>query len=274
MKVDELLEKSILTPRFTCTALKPKAENLNKVSHGSLDFIFAEVKAPYTQQNFDLESYMKTTDSLTTEILETDNIKMLIAFLKFAEGAKSQDGQHTFLMKDIYDFIYAHGFPVTQVFEFTEEKAGHEKLLGLDLNSFIQRLDNLYVCYALWKALQINDYDLIQRIQPRPLTKEEMQLKLEHRLIPRINITVLYYDGKPVLTYQADNIMALVEAQLAVLASKGDDYLDGGCIAYCADCCQPFIKYRSNSTLCEKCKGNTGKSRRYRAKKKGDQNNG
>lgn len=274
MKVDELLEKSILTPRYTCSVFKPKADNLNILSYEALDFIYAEVKAPYTLPVFQFEPYLKITDSLDSDVLETNNIQMLIAFLRFAESAKSHAGQHQFQMQSILDFIYAYGFPVTQVIEFTEKNNGEEKLLGLNVSSFLNRLDNLYVCYALWKALQINDHDLIKRIQPHPLTKAEMQVALEHRLIPRINLTVLYFDDKPVLTYQAKDMMSLVEAQLAVLASKGDDYLDGGCIAYCADCGQPYIKRRSNSTLCEGCKGNTGKSRRYRTKKKGAQNNG
>ena len=244
------------------------------LSHGSLDFIYAEVKTPYTLPKFDFDPYMKITDSLDSEVLETTNIKMLISFLRFAESGKNQNGHHAFQTKSIYEFIYTYGFPITQVFEFTEKHNGEEKLLGLNVQSFLNRLDNLYICYALWKALQINDYDLIKRIQPHPLTKAEMQVELEHRLIPRINLTVLYFDDKPVLTYQAENLISLVEAQLAILASKGADYLDGGCIDYCADCGKPFIKLRSNSTLCDDCKGNTGKSRRYRAKKKGDQNNG
>jgi hypothetical protein len=148
------------------------------------------------------------------------------------------------------------------------------KLIGFDVYRFLGRLDNLYICYALWKALQIGEYDLIKKVQKHPMDENEMQLELEKRLHADISVNVLYEDGQPALIYQANDLMALVEAQLAVLISEGDNYLDGNQIAWCADCGQPFIKYRSNSTLCEKCKGNTGKSRRYRAKKKGDQNNG
>ena len=266
MKVDELLEASVLTPKFTCAVIKPNPGRLGIVETPKGDFLFAQGDEHYMKKlvDTDMREYFSVTNCAYSEVLETNDIKILLEFLRFAENVKQKDGKRLIEKKSLFDFVYEYGFPTTQIIE-TGEK---ESLLVSSIQRFLDRLDNLYICYAFWKAIQINDYDLINQISPRQLSINEMQLQLEHRLIPQINLTVLYYDNKPVLTYQTKDLLSLVEAQLAVLASKGDDYLEGGYIEYCADCGQPFIKKRSNSTLCKECKGNTGKSRRYRTKLK------
>lgn len=270
MKVDELLERSVLTPTFTCAVVKPKEGSIHILDDGKMEFCYAKGIAPYLQDDNDLKNYLKVTGCAQFEVLETNDIKILHSFLKLAEDARKEGKKAVIPIRRVLDICYTYGFPMAQMPTLKDKG----KLLGFSITRFLSRLDNLYVCYALWKALQIGDTDLIEQVQPHPMNANEMQLELEHRLYADISIKVLYQDDQPALIYQADNLMALVEAQLAVLISKGANYLDGGCITYCADCGQPFIKYRSNSTLCEKCKGNTGKSRRYRAKKKGDQNNG
>ena len=272
LKVDELLAGSVLTPRFTCTLIIPNAGRLGIAETPVGDCLFAEGDALYMESILaDPNDYLEKTNCAHAELLETTDIKILIEFLKLAEDAQAVNGKHIINKSILFDFVYKHGFPTTQVLQTGDEK---DYLLVTNMKRFLDRLNNLYICYALWKAIQIGDYDLIKQVQPHPLTINEMQLELEHRLYSQIGVTVLYFHNKPVLTFQAKDLMALVEAQLAVLASKGDDYLNGGCIEYCADCGQPFIKYRSNSTLCDRCKGNTGKSRRYRAKKKGEKSNG
>lgn len=275
LKVDDLLENYVRTPKFTCAVMKPTAGSLRYLDDGNGGYVYAKGNAPYMQQDqLDINQYIKATGCAQFEALETEDIKILQAFLRLAEEAQLKDGKRHIDPRSVFNLCYRYGFPKVQMDEVPEKGL----LMGFTVNDFFKRLDNLYICYALWKALQVHEYDLIQQVWPYPLTEIQMQLELEHRLFADIVVTVLYIDTKPVLTYQAKNLMALVEAQLAVLISKGDDYLDGGYIDHCADCGQPFIKYRSNSTLCEKCKGNTGKSRRRRARRKaemkGDQKNG
>ena len=264
MKVDELLASHILTPQYTCTVIKPNPGSLIVQTVQGKELMYAEVEKPYLKWISDMDDYLRVTNSGHTEYIETNDIKMLINFLQFAEKAEGANGQYTFGMNDIKEFVYTYGFPITNIAARINDTDEH--LLVFNVQDFLNRLDNLYVCYGVWKALQLNDYDLLRQVQPFPLNKNDMHYAISHRLIPQINLTVFYINDKPVLKYQAKNLISLVEAQLAVLASKGDNYLDGGCIAYCADCGEPYIKYRSNATLCERCKGNTGKSRRYRAK--------
>lgn len=266
MKVDELLASHILTPQYTCTVIKPNPGSLVVQDVQGKELMYAEVKKPYLQWPDNLDDYLRVTESGHTEFIETNDIKMLINCLRFAEKAQGKDGQYNFGMKDIKEFVYTYGFPITHI--GAGINGTDEHLLLFDVQEFLNRLDNLYVCYGVWKALQLNDYDLLKQVQPYELNKHDMHYALSHRIRAQINLTLFYINDKPVLKYQTKNLISLVEAQLAALASKGDNYLDGGCIAYCADCGEPYIKYRSNATLCEKCKGNTGKSRRYRAKMK------
>lgn len=275
MKVDDLLKKHIVTPEFHCVAMKPNAGSLRLLDAGDIQFVYAKGSSPYNQEELHtLDEYLKITDCAHSEIVSTKNIEMLMQYLKLAESAQLKDGKRHLDAHGIQDICYKYGFPIVQRL-YIEDKG---LLLGFSINSFIERLNNLYICYALWKALQVPDYDLIKQVWPHPLTKDEMQIEFERRLQAYITLHVVYKNNKPLLLYDAENNMELVEAQLAVLASMGDNYLDGGCIAFCADCGQPYTKFRSNSTLCENCKGNTGKSRRRRARrkaeKKGDQNNG
>lgn len=272
MKVDELLEKGILTPTFTCVAVKPKEGCLGLLDSGSIQFLYVKGAAPYTEENHQqVVKNLKEANCVEYVNTFTNDIGLLMQFLKLAESAKiTSDGKRSISMDALCEMCCKHGLPVVQM----PNVKGKGILLGFNLQDFADRLDNLYICYALWKAIQVDEYDLIKQIWPQQMSKDKMQIEFERRLLADITISVVYKDNQPILMYQAQNIMELVEAQLAVLASKGDDYLDGGCIAYCADCGQPYIKRRSNSTLCDDCKGNTGKSRRYRSKKKGAKNNG
>jgi hypothetical protein len=221
-----------------------------------------------------LNEYLKVTGCAEHEAVSTNDIEMLMQYLRLAESAILMDGKRHLDPHRIQDICYRYGFPIIKLLYLE----GKGLLIGFDLDGFLKRLDDLYICYAIWMALQVGDYDLIKQVWPHPLTKDEMEIDLERRLQAYITLHIVYRENKPMILYDADNIMALVESQLAVLISKGDDYLDGACIAYCTDCGKPFIKRRSNSTLCEGCKGNTGKSRRRRARRKaemkGDQNNG
>lgn len=272
MKVDELLEKGILTPNFACVAVKPNEGCLGLLDSGSRQLFYVKGAAPIDQaDDQQVIQHLYDANCVKYENTSTNSIGLLIQFLKLAESARiTDDGKRSINMNNVYGMCFRNGLPIVQTFTVQ----GKGRLLGFDLQHFANRLDNLYICYALWKAIQVDEFDLIKQIWPQPMSKDKMQIEFERRLLADITISVVYKDNQPILLYQAQDIMELVEAQLAVLASKGDDYLDGGCIAYCADCGQPYIKRRSNSTLCEGCKGNTGKSRRYRAKKKGDQNNG
>lgn len=273
MTVDELLEKNIITPTFTCVTVKPTADSLRILEIGDTNFLYAKGHTQYMSDatgKLNMDEYTTITGCAQCEIITTDNISMLMAFLRLAQSARDVEGKHMIEFDDLLTFCYKFGIPMYQM-PYIEGKG---RLIGFSMERFAERLDNLYVCYALWKALQLNQDDLLKIVQRRPMTIDRMQLEFENRLYSDIMVKVLYKDNKPSLIYQADNPMALVEAQLAVLASTGDDYLKGGYIANCADCGQPFFKDRRNATLCKDCKGSTGKSRRYRAKKKGAQNNG
>ena len=156
-----------------------------------------------------------------------------------------------------------YGFPIT-----LKAKTENGYILGFYLDQFAKRLDNLYVNYSVWKAIQIQDYEAVSRIWPKPLSDETMRAYLKKYAEINIRLTLAYKDDKPIVLYQADDLFSLAEAQLLFLIGKGADYLNGSCISYCSDCGQPYIKARKNATLCERCKGSTGKSRRYRARMK------
>ena len=270
MNVDELLENNVITPSFSCVVIKPNKDRLCLIDNGNIKFLYAKSDVSYPIKKENITEYLNATGCARTDLYETNNIKILKEFIKLAESSQLKDGKRIIPVGKIMNACYNLGFPFVQM--PTLENKG--TLLGFDLNRFVERLENLCICYAIWKAIQVNDYDLLKQIKKAPVDLNEMQLEIERRLIAVISINIIYEKGIPTLKYHANDLMSLAEAQLAVLISKGANYLGGGCIAYCSDCGQKFVKYRSNSTLCEKCKGNTGKSRSYRAKKKGEHKNG
>lgn len=269
MTVDELLVKSILTPVFICRPVfMPKANSLQMLENEKGTFIYAQCTPPYHQTgHFDLAGYMKAAE-LKQVSYRTDNIKYLYQYLQLAE-AGFKDGQLSIPPDLIQQLCYIYGFPIFEFLE-TQEKG---LLIGFYTKDFLRRLNDLYTCFALWKALYIEDYELIRKIQPK-LPAKEYQETLEIKLGAAVRIEIAHQDGQPQLIYTAASLMELVKAQLAVLASKGINYLEGGHIAYCANCGQPFLKMRKNRTMCDECQSGAVKQKRHRTKMKGVKSNG
>lgn len=312
MTVDELLEKNVRTPSFTTHRYIPnegklKTKVFSYSFHGEeceADYIYSPTDPSWTPataikkgEKFAPDAYRFMPDSyakaagLRFEAYQTNNISLLKETIKLAEKYVNTDNpdneEGIYFNIDIpqdalYRFIYTYGFPTDKgindeninVVKKTDEwkNMGHNE--GVFVGDINWELSNILFIYALWKALFINDHSLLRKLNPTVTDRETMIELLIEFCCGSLKIRIEFDSDKPQLVYHANNLFELMKAQLAVLVSKGDDYLEGGCIAYCMDCGQPFIQYRKNSTLCADCKTGAAKQRRHRIKMKGAVNNG
>lgn len=267
LTVDELLEKNIHTPLFSC--------NIHVPERGSLH-LYETDKGPFIGEKLKRE-HLKPP---VYESIYRDGIHDLRNFLDLAEagfrGINIRKGIKDAGIKIppeyVMEFCYIFGFPMIDICPAEDNYI----YWGFYVNDFIQKLTDLYICYALWKALFVRDDSLQKKICPFFQTEDKMRSELQSKLMAENTICVTFGASDiPNLSYHTANLMALVKAQMAILVSKGKDYIKKGWyIDFCKDCGQPFIRKRTNSTRCPTCTGSTGKSRRYRANKKGVSNNG
>lgn len=272
MTVDELLKTYLSTPLFTCNIYKPQPGILKQ---------HETAKGLFIGEKYDLHVLMKDNSSMPicNATHYADNIHTLHHFLLLAEagfrGINIRKGYDKAGIRipceAVVQFCIIYGLPVFETYI-----EGNNIYYGFFIDDFIRKLDDLYICYALWKALFINDKTLAEKICPFIQTDEQKRSELEKRLMAENTICIKFWDSNtPQLSYHTADLIGLVKAQMAVLVSKGKNYIQNGWyIDYCKDCGQPFIRKRTNATRCPTCSGSTGKSRRYRAKQKGDQNNG
>ena len=267
LTVDELLVTNIHTSLFSCNIYKPQPGSLH---------LYETEKGQLIGEKYD-------RDHLKNPINEThyaEDIHTLRNFLELAEagfsGINIRKGIKNAGIKIppdlLMEFCYIYGLPI---FDFYPAEEGFF-YWGFYMNDFIQKLTNLYISYALWKALYVKDHTLADKICPFFQTEEKMRSELESRLMAENTICIKFWDSDtPQLYYHTANMMGLVKAQMALLVSKGKDYIrNGWYIDYCEDCGQPYLRKRKNQPKCPTCSGSTGKSRRYRAKMKGDKKNG
>ena len=267
MTLDDLLVENVITPTLTYVEFHPYEINYAE----DLRFIFADIKGEeYRKKPFDIIECIDMTKCGTRKTIQTNDISILNMLIKFAESIPVHNGKRSIQLDQILSMCAKYGFPITC--KGYSEQYGY--VLGMFIDQFAQRLDQLYLTYAVWKALQLGDKSTISQVWPHPFSDEEMKELLMKYNDHQMRLTLVYKNGKPVVLYQVDDLFTLAEAQLLFLIGKGDDYIKGACIAYCSDCGQPYLKTRKNATLCQRCKGSTGKSRRYRAKKKGENDNG
>ena len=265
MEIDKILQDNILTPKMSCHIVKANAYQCDCTDMGS--FVYAVLKDyPTDSRNFFNGGLLGYTSLFADEIevcrKDYNDLGNLMSFLKFAEGALTND--RTFTVDEILRYVKKNGFPFTQI---AETNIGY--VLGFSVDEFLNRIDDLYIRYAVWQALQIEDDSLIKCVKNyAKMSSKQMQEFISRKSNTITHICIEYIDNAPSLRYEVENKLALAEAQLSYLISRGNNYLQGATIAFCADCGSPYVKYRKNSTLCDCCKGNTGKSRRYRAKKK------
>ena len=267
MTVDQLLAENVITPTLTYVEFHP----YEMVYFENHDLICADIKGEeYRKKPFDIIECIETTKCGTLKTIQTNNISILIMLIRLAESIPVEDGKRKISLKSIRSICEKYGFPITNKM-YTEE---YGYIIGTFTNQFAERLDQLYLNYAMWKAVQLEDLSTITQVWPRPLSEAEMKELLKKYNDHHMRLALTYKDDQPMILYQVDDLFTLAEAQLLFLIGMGANDMGGAKIARCKYCGDNYVKTRKNAFLCDRCKGNTEKVRRYRAKKKGDQNNG
>ena len=155
MTVDELLKNYLRTPRFSCNICKPVP--------GSLQL--------YETEKGLLIGEKQDRDHLKNPFNDTqysENIDILYHFLEVAEAAFRginirkgiKNAGIRIQPEHLMEVCYIFGLPILDIHP-AEEGCFY---WGFYVDDFIQQLTDMYVCYALWKALYVGDDSLQKKI--------------------------------------------------------------------------------------------------------------
>lgn len=122
--------------------------------------------------------------------------------------------------------------------------------VGFHVGTFINRLNDIYICYLLWRKLYLHDTSSENYYVANHVSSENClefltvrMLTLDVRFTPDFSIT------PPSFQMTCPDLVEVAKAQMYFECMSTDSFS----IGICSVCGASFVKTRKNNMLCEKC---------------------
>ena len=160
----------------------------------------------------------------------------------------------------ICNWCAANGTPIAEQFGDDSLWMKYKKV-GFPVETFYNRLHDLYTCYLLWRRIYMHDETDSNYYAQQNVSRDECISHLAgHYASMNINLRPDFSVDPPTYNLWCDDLLAIAKAQLFFECMQSDYYS----IGVCSVCGRPFARTRKNNMLCEECQRTKYKRTRER----------